>query len=180
MATAAPELPVITDQTAFNLRRWEEICEDAFLANVSGRIETNAFGQIIMTPPPAPEHGEGQFSLGSLLSQHLSLGHVIMECPVSTAEGIKLADVAWISRERREAQRGSKAFVQAPEICVEILSPGNSRAEIDLKKQLYFDSGAEEVWVCGLDGSLRFFLRKAPNELGISVLCPGFPDRIGN
>lgn len=179
MATAAPELPVITDQTAFNLKRWEEVCVDPFLSNVSGRIETNALGQIIMTPPPAPEHGEGQFSLGALLNHHLPTGHVITECPVSTVEGIKLADVAWISRERRESQRGMKAFVQAPEICVEILSPGNTRAEIDLKRQLYFDSGADEVWVCGLDGSLRFFLREAPDVPGTSLWCPAITGRIG-
>lgn len=178
MATAAPELPVIVDQTAFNLSRWEILCADPSLATLPGRIETDALGHIIKTPPPAPEHGEGQFTLGSILACHLPGGRVITECPVSTSEGVKLADVAWISRERRTAQKGLKAFTQAPEVCVEILSPNNTRAEIDEKKRLYFEAGASEVWVCGLDGSLRFFLSSSPETLARSLLCPDFPESL--
>jgi len=178
MATAAPELPRITDQTAFNLRRWDELAADPTLAAFDGRFETDTFGHVIMHFPPSPEHGESQFSLGSLLRQHLRSGHVITECPVSTRDGVKVADVAWISRERREAQRGQKVFTLAPEICVEVLSPSNTREEIDTKKRLYFASGAEEVWICGLDGTLRFFLRAEPEEWAVSGLCPAFPRRL--
>jgi len=178
MATAAPELPVITDQTAFNLRRWEELCADPAMAAIEGRMETDEFGQIIMNFPPAPEHGEGQSSLTILLQAHLPSGKVITECPISTPAGVKVTDVSWISRERRQAQKGQKLLTLAPEICVEVLSPSNTRAEIDEKKRLYFEAGAEEVWICGLDGTMRFFLRATPNELNDSALCPAFPKRI--
>jgi len=178
MATSAPELPVIADQTAFNLQRWDELCAEPLLQEVTGRIETDAYGHILMSPPPAPEHGETQFSIGALILRQLPGGKVITECPISTSDGVRLADVAWISQERREAQRGSSAFTQAPEICVEVLSPTNTRAEIDQKKQLYFEAGASEVWIRGLDGTMRFFLRDSPEELGTSALCPGFPDRV--
>jgi Uma2 family endonuclease len=178
MATAAPELPLITDRTAFNLKRWDEVCADPTLTAIAGRFETDAFGQVIMNYPPAPEHGENQSSLAFVIRQRLPSGHIITECPVSTREGVKLTDVAWISTERRAAQKGQKAFTVAPEICIEVLSPSNTRDEIDGKKHLYFESGADEVWICGLDGTMRFFVRTAPDELGTSILCPGFPDRL--
>ena len=113
-----------------------------------------------------------------LLQAHLPTGKVITECPISTSAGVKVADVSWISRERRQAQKGQKLFILAPEICVEVLSPSNTRAEIDEKRRLYFEAGAEEVWICGLDGTMRFFLRPSPDDLAVSALCPGFPERI--
>jgi Uma2 family endonuclease len=178
MATAAPELPKIHDQTAFNLKRWEELCADPVLAALDFRIETDPSGQIIMTPPAAPEHGEEQSLLVLLLHQFLPEGIVLTECPVSTSGGVKAIDVAWISVARRRSQRGKKALAQAPEICVEVLSPSNSRVEIDDKRRLYFEAGAEEVWICGLDGSLRFFGRAAPETETVSTLCPDFPKKV--
>mgnify|MGYP001313879954 CR=1 FL=1 len=36
----------------------------------------------------------------------------------------------------------------APEICLEILSPSNSIVEMEMKRALYFEAGAREVWEC--------------------------------
>ena len=66
----------------------------------------------------------------------------------------------------------------APEICVEVLSPGNTGAEMREKRQLCFDAGAREVWVCGLDGTLRFFSRDAAAPMLASRSCPQFPKQI--
>jgi Uma2 family endonuclease len=64
----------------------------------------------------------------------------------------------------------------APEICVEVLSPSNRAEDIELKKRLYFEETAEKVWVCGLEGQMKFFSSAA--ELEASKLCPRFPKRI--
>jgi len=178
MTTAAPDLPAIEDRTAFNLKRWEELCRDPVLASLEYRIETDAFGRIVMTPPPSPEHGEAQSRLAILLDRHLSEGRVITECPVSTNGGVRAVDVAWISLERRRDQRGQPVLTRAPEICIEVLSPTNTRAEIEEKKRLYFEAGAEEVWTCGLDGTLRVFLRSDPASMASSALAPEFPVEI--
>jgi len=166
------------DQTAFNLAVWQKVLADPFLASVPHRIETDRYGQVIMTPPPAPEHGEEQFEIGSVLKRLLPNGHVITECPVSTAEGVKGVDVVWISKARRRAQRGQVFFTQAPEICVEVISPGNTRRELRDKKALFFAAGAEEVWFCHRDGRMEFFRKDAPETPGPSHLCPAFPRRI--
>src|ERR1700712_4315136 len=101
-----PETLALADQHAFNLAVWEKLLDDEFLAELPNRIETDELGQIIMTPPPAPEHGEGQLNIGFLLETVMPSGVAISECPVSTSGGVKGVDVAWISPGRREPQRG--------------------------------------------------------------------------
>jgi hypothetical protein len=66
------------------------------------------------------------------------------------------------------------ALTTAPEICVGVLSPSNTTAEIDEKRALYFDAGAIEVWVCNLDGAMSFF-SGVNNQISTSSLCPDFP-----
>ena len=44
----------------------------------------------------------------------------------------------------------------APEICIEILSPDNTAKGIRERTALYFEAGAREVWICDLEGKMRF------------------------
>src|SRR5216117_2179435 len=148
MATLTIELPPHQAQTVFNLRRWAELLADRELARFEGRIETDRYGHIIMSPPPAPSHGSFQLEIGHLLRSLMSRGRVLTECPISTADGVKAADVAWASRERMRELGNRVCFPLAPEICVEVLSPSNTEAEIQEKMALYLDAGAKEVWVC--------------------------------
>ncbi len=174
-----PETLELADQHPFNVAVWKKLLADESLAELPNRIETDELGQIIMTPPPAPEHGEEQVEIGSLLKALMKGGHTISECPVSTSGGVKGVDVAWISRERREPQRGQGCFTEAPEICVEIVSPSNSRREMKKKKRLYFEAGAEEVWFREPDGRMAFYLKAAPDvAVEASILCPEFPGRV--
>jgi Uma2 family endonuclease len=74
---------------------------------------------------------------------------------------------------------GSRAcFPRAPEICVEVLSPGNTPAEMREKMALYFDAGAREVWICNKSGAVQFFLRGATAPAKASELCAAFPARV--
>lgn len=43
-------------------------------------------------------------------------------------------------------------FRAGPDLCVEVLSPTNTRAEIDEKVAEYLAADAREVWVVGEDG----------------------------
>lgn len=65
---ALHDLPVIKNQTAFNLARWAELCADPLWVNVEGKIETDRYGRIIRNPPADPAHGGRQadlFEIGS-------------------------------------------------------------------------------------------------------------------
>jgi Uma2 family endonuclease len=178
MASLTIELPPRPAQTRFNLRRWEELMADADLARIEGRVETDRYGNIIMSPPPAPSHGSLQSEVTYLLRTFMSEGRVLTECPISTADGVKAADVAWASPSRMRQLGNRKCFILAPEICVEVLSPRNTEAEMQEKMALYFDAGAQEVWLCAPSGEMRFMARNVPRPMKLSGLCPRFPKRV--
>ncbi|WP_353567995.1 Uma2 family endonuclease [Haloferula sargassicola] len=141
------------------------------------RFETDEHGQIIMSPPPAPDHGNKQGEIAFLLRSLSPEGRTITECPISTGKGVKAADVAWCSEQVWRESKGKSCLVSAPEVCVEVISPSNSPGEIEEKVSLYFEAGAREVWLCSSEGKMEFF--KSPDsKLNGSELFPDFPDRI--
>ena len=178
MATLTLELPPQKTQNEFNLRRWEELLADRELAKVEGRIETDRHGHIIMSPPPAASHGSFQSEIAVLLRSLLNSGRVLTECPISTADGVKAADVAWASPAQMRELGALPCFPRAPEICVEVLSPSNTEAEIDEKMALYFDAGASEVCLCDRNGGMRFFIAGATRPARTSKICPQFPRQV--
>jgi Uma2 family endonuclease len=178
MPTLTIELPQHQRQTAFNLRRWAELLADSELARFEGRIETDRHGRVIMSPPPAPSHGSLQLEIGHLLRSLMPRGRVLTECPISTADGVKAADVAWASPKAMRELGNRACFPTAPEICVEVLSPSNTEAEIQEKVALYFDAGASEVWLCMKSGVMSFLSRRTPQPMKASQLCPAFPKRV--
>jgi Uma2 family endonuclease len=178
MATLTLELPPQKTQTTFNLRRWAEVLSDPELARFEGRVETDRHGHLIMSPPPAPTHGSFQARIAALLDRHLARGRVLTECPISTADGVRAADVAWASPATMNALGSRVCFPRAPEICLEVVSPGNTDVEIQEKMALYFDAGAKEVWTCAESGAMTFFRARGGRTLRASQICHGFPPRI--
>jgi Uma2 family endonuclease len=126
---------------------WAEICEDKSLQNLPYRIESDRWGNIVMTPPPRSRHGEYQFEIGARLRDLLPNGRVATECPIQTNEGVKAPDVVWVSHERRASRPNDPCYLIAPEICVEVMSPSNSMEELMERKRLFFEKGAVEFWL---------------------------------
>jgi len=155
---------------------WAEICADKRLQDLPFRIESDRWGNIVMSPPPRSDHAEFQGLINQMLGAMLKNGIAITECPLQTTEGVKAIDVAWISRTRRDSRPHRPAYLIAPEICVEILSPSNTSDEIEFRKRLFFEKGAAEFWVCDEDGRMTFF--DAAGELPASKLCPSFPSAV--
>jgi Uma2 family endonuclease len=155
---------------------WAEICEDKLLARLPNRIESDRWGRIVMSPPPRSRHGDYQSEIAGLLRELLKGGRATTECPVQTKEGVKAADIAWASRERRASYPHDPVFLVAPEICVEVESPSDVEAELMERKQLFFEKGALEFWVCDRNGEMAFF--DPAGAIPQSRLCPGFPKRI--
>ncbi|MCI5158057.1 MAG: Uma2 family endonuclease [Candidatus Electrothrix sp. AUS1_2] len=61
----------------------------------------------------------------------------------------------------------------APVLCVEVISPSNTIAEMNHKKSLYFEVGAEEFWLCGQTGDMSFYNKNG--EISKSRLVTHFP-----
>jgi Uma2 family endonuclease len=178
MAPLTIELPTHVDQTAFNLRRWADVVADPELARIGRRIETDRHGNIITSPPPAASHGRFQSRIAQMLERLMGTGESVTECPISTADGVRAADVAWASADCLADLGNKVCFPKAPEICVEILSPANSASEIKEKKALYFNAGAKEVWVCDAAGRVTFYSAGQEDALNRSALCPDFPKKL--
>jgi Uma2 family endonuclease len=172
------ELRPLEAQRAFNLGRWAELLQDRDLASFEGRIETDRHGHIIMSLPPAPTHGSLQAEIARLLGNLLPQGRVLTECPISTADGVKAADVAWASPACLSDLGEQACFPGAPEVCVEVISPGNTEGEIREKTALYFDAGAREVWLCAQNGQMSFLRCPDAAPLQASERCPQFPNRV--
>lgn len=153
---------------------WEEICEIPWLKDLPAKIETNGQNKILMSPA-STWHGDFQGEVCHLLRTALPGGRVIVECPISTTDGIRVANVAWISRERWLPHRRSMSLPVSPEICVEILSRSNTREEMLGKMQLYYEKGAQEVWLCDEDGRMEFFSVSSIEPVPRSEMCPDFP-----
>ena len=173
-------LPSREEQLMLNRRRWAEVLSDCIYADHPHRIETNAYGQVIMTPAAAGGHSTRASEIAYQLRTRLG-GKGLTECPVSTIEGVKALDVGWYSDDRHNQVRGQKVYEIAAEICVEVLSPSNTPEEMQTKRRLYFDAGAIECWICDLEGKMRYYESTDPETANqSSTLCPDFPDFISD
>ncbi len=121
-------------------------------------------------------HSLYQAEITYLLRSMLKGGKALTECAVKTRKGTKVADAAWASSKRLERIRHETECSVAPEICVEVISSGNTDDEIKEKAALYFETGSQEVWICKADGTLDFY--SAERKLAHSVLVPDFPKKI--
>lgn len=155
---------------------WLEILEDPDVARLEYRVESDRWGNLLMSPPPSSWHGRHQFGIGTILERLLPNGFCITECPIQTPEGVRACDVVWVSDERWEAADHDPIFKVAPEICVEIQSPSNSLPQILERKDWFFATGADEFWYCDPRGGMHFY--NASGALDQSVLCPKFPKTV--
>jgi Uma2 family endonuclease len=151
---------------------WQDVCEHASLQNLPFKIELNEQGKILMSPVKV-YHSAYQGEIIRLMPKE---GKVLAECAIKTRKGTKVADVAWASSARFEQIKWEVECSIAPEICVEVRSSSNTDNEIEEKKALYFENGAQEVWICDANGDIRFY--NFSGELKQSGLLAKFPNKI--
>jgi Uma2 family endonuclease len=60
---------------------------------------------------------------------------------------VRMPDVSFLSQDRLDALKTRPAVVPfAPDLAVEVISPGNTDDEMERKLQEYFDAGVKLVW----------------------------------
>lgn len=124
--------------------RYRELCDDARYANLQGKFEIDFWGRITMSPA-----SNFHSMLQSRLSQRLLPlpGQAFVEASILTRLGLAVTDVAWASAEFMRAHGTETPFTQAPDLCIEIASPSNSRKELRGKMDAYLAAGAKEAWI---------------------------------
>jgi Uma2 family endonuclease len=148
---------------------WDELCDDPRFQDLPYKVELLAGGRLLMTPHK-PVRSRAQMRLIKLLEQHAPNGEISIEYAIKTADGVRVADVVWMTSEQFAIDIDASFAVHAPAICIEVASAGNSREELLTKAELYFQAGAKEVWIC-TDGTMEFLP-------GPSQLASSFPPRV--
>ena len=169
-------MPDVLDQPTQMRALWHRALSDPHLRDAPYKVETNAQGQLLLSPHK-PQHSFAQVRLTDLLDEHApENGDRAVEFAVETPDGVKVPDVVWMS-DRRIAQipEGAEASPILPELCIEVLSAGNTKKEMADRIALYLDSGAREVWLVEADGAVTFY--DADGERAASALAPSFPKR---
>lgn len=161
-------MSTISEHTA----HWETLCADPRFNDLPYKVETDRYHRLLMSPA-RNEHSYWQTEIARLLATLRPDGKVLVECAVVTSDGVKVADVGWFTPERFKIIRKQTVGSVAPQIAVEVLSDSNTRREIEGKRTLYFAQGAEEFWLCDVEGQLTFFTPTGP--IARSGLCTDFP-----
>jgi Uma2 family endonuclease len=101
---------------------------------------------------------------------------------------IRIPDVCYISWDRLPGRKVPKVQVPrlAPDLAIEVLSPGNTEKEMDRKRSDYFEAGVLECWEVLIptrelvqyraDGSVTRF---AETAMATTELLPGFELSVG-
>jgi ABC-type polysaccharide/polyol phosphate transport system ATPase subunit len=102
----------------------------------------------------ASRKGELIGAISALLARSLPGGHVLVDVPIETKDGVRKADIAWISSARRSTLCREPAYGGAPEICVHLSNGDRSENDILHSTQLLFRSGAVENWLVSPRGEI--------------------------
>lgn len=151
---------------------WAELAQDN---QVPDWYELTEHGELVMSPKPSNRHqrlcAEIAFQLRSQLG-----GEAVVEAAVlTTSAGVRVPDVVWMPKEKWPNGNTSQDLLQAPDLVVEVLSPGNRQAEINHKIQAYLTSGIQEVLIVGLTGTMEFHRQDgvhSTSTLNITLTLP--------
>ena len=135
--------------------QWQDVLADKSLRDLPYKIELNERGNIEMSPASFL-HSLLEGEMATLLRTQLG-GRVFTELAIQTSKGVRVPNVAWGSDHFVEQHIEEICASSAPEICIEIISPSNSKIEMSEKIALFVDSGAIEVWLVNEQGEISFF-----------------------
>jgi Uma2 family endonuclease len=152
--------------------KWSDVIDDPVLTELPFKIELNEWGKIEMSPA-SNLHGMLQTAIVFNLKLLCEGGKAFVECSIETTKNVKVADVVWASSSFYARNGNETPFKESPEIVVEVASPSNTLEELMNKKELYFEKGAKEVWLCSEDGVMSFYSVKG--KITESLQCPTFP-----
>ncbi len=112
-------------------------------------------GELRKMSPSGTEHGAIIFNLTILLGQHIKANDLGQGFGAeagfklaSDPDTVRAADIAFIRRERIPETGIPKNFwATAPDLAVEVVSPGDTYAEVEDKVEDWLDAGTRAVWI---------------------------------
>jgi len=117
-------------------------------------------GELVMSPKNDPYHGDICAELLTALRTYATAQRLGAVWDSSTGFWMKnrncrAPDISFVARQRLTAlgfrRTTRKFFPGAPDLAVEVLSPGNSRREVDQRLEDFFASGTRIAWIIDPD-----------------------------
>jgi len=150
-------------------------------------------GEVLTMPPPSRTHGRVQINIGGLLNLFVNermLGQVTVNSGIITEtdpDTVRGPDVSYWSNERLPPGAATGVYpIVPPDLCVEVVSPGNRPKRMQEKIADYFTHGVRMVWI--IDPEMRTVtVYRSPDEgrtlwedaeLSGEEVVPGFRCRI--
>jgi Uma2 family endonuclease len=112
-------------------------------------------GELRKMSPSGTEHGAIIFNLSGLLAEYLRAAKIGQGFGAETGfkltsdpDTVRAADIAFIRRERIPETGIPKNFwATAPDLAVEVMSPGDAYIEVEEKVEDWLAAGTRAVWV---------------------------------
>ena len=154
-------------------------------------------GEIVEMPLPSPIHAAVLITLSTALHNHVQasgLGRVlggdvpfVLERNADGRDTLRGLDIAYLSTARHPGELPHRPFEIAPDLAVEIISPGNRAEDIEKKIEQLLDAGARLVWVVfpelrsvAVHSPEGTFKLKSTDMLSGGDVLPGFEIRVGD
>ena len=112
-------------------------------------------GELRRMSPSGTEHGAIVWNLSGLLAPHIKAENLGQGFGAETGfkiasdpDTVRAADIAFVRRERIPETGIPKNFWPlAPDLAVEVLSPGDTYSEVSEKVEDWLNAGARAVWI---------------------------------
>lgn len=107
------------------------------------------YGSLVLTPAPSLRHQRSLLALARVLDAYAtSCGGEMVLSPIDVrlaGHSVVQPDIVYVSPRRSEILQ--QRLAGAPDLAVEILSPGTARRDRGAKLQLYAETGVIEYWI---------------------------------
>jgi Uma2 family endonuclease len=124
-------------------------------------------GDIVVSPSPSYEHSFTDTRLRILLGNHIAehdLGELVGDVDtIFDEDDVRRPDIIFTAKERAHLLRGKGHGIHiAPDLCIEIISPGSADYDQGDKFELYGKSGVANFWL--VDPEERTFVAYRLNK----------------
>jgi Uma2 family endonuclease len=132
-------------KTLLSLEEFERLPDNGM------RHELNK-GDLVEMPPPKSRHAITAARIAEVLRRQVSeeSGYILVEAGYQLSVSpptIRQPDVSYLTARRVDQTPEDAYFEGAPDLAIEIVSPGNSAADLEEKIQQYLAAGGRAVWV---------------------------------